>query len=60
MLFTHLYPMQGEKLETWFVSEACREYFGVESTVCLSGNKFTKKSTYWEDELTAKYVFFLK
>ena len=43
MLFTHLYAMQGEKLETWFVSEACREYFGVESTVCLSANKFTKK-----------------
>ena len=42
MLFTHLYLMQGEKIEAWFVSQASREYFGVESTAFLSANKFTK------------------
>ena len=45
MLFTYLYIMQGEKIETWFVLQASREYFGVESTAFLSANKFTKKST---------------
>ena len=48
VLFTHLYLMQGEKIETWFASQASRECFGVESTAVLSANKFTKK---W-DELT--------
>ena len=47
MLFTHLYLMQGEKIEAWFVSQARREYFGVESTAYLSANKFTKKPTHW-------------
>ena len=58
MLSTHLYLMQGEKIETWFVSQARRKYFGVESTAYLPANKFTQKSTHWQDELTAKYVFF--
>ena len=40
--------MQGEKIETWFASQASRECFGVESTAVRSANKFTKK---W-DELT--------
>ena len=31
MLFTPLYLTQGEKIEAWFVSQARREYFGVES-----------------------------
>ena len=35
MLFTHLYLMQGDKIEVWFVSQARREYFGVESTAYL-------------------------
>ena len=35
--------MQGEKIEAWFVSQARREYFGVESTAYLCTNKFTKK-----------------
>ena len=39
--------MQGEKVEAWFVSQASKEYFGVESTAFLSANKFTKKSTHW-------------
>ena len=34
--------MQGEKIEAWFASPSCREYFGVESTTFLSANKFTK------------------
>ena len=46
LLLTYLYLMQGEKIEAWFVSQASREYFGVESTAFLSANKFTKKSTY--------------
>ena len=48
MLFTHLYLVQGEKVEAWFVSQACRGYFGVESTgtAYLSANKLTKKSTH--------------
>ena len=50
--------MQGEKIEAWFVSQARRKYFGVESTAYLRANKFTQKSTHWQDELTAKYVFF--
>ena len=32
MLFTHLYLMQGEKIEAWFVCQARRQYFGKEST----------------------------
>ena len=48
--------MHGEKLKAWFVSPSSREYFGVKSTAFLSANKFTKKSTDWSDELTAKYV----
>ena len=47
MLFTYLYLMQGERIEAWFVSQAHREYFGVESTAYLSANKFTKKPTHW-------------
>ena len=39
--------MHGEKIEAWFVSQATREYFGVESTDFLSANKFTKQSTHW-------------
>ena len=49
--------MQGEKIEGWFVSQASREYFGVESTAFLSANKFTKKSTHLSDEVTVKYAF---
>ena len=50
--------MQGEKIEAWFVSQASREYFGVESTAFLSAYKFIKKFTHPYDELTAiKYVF---
>ena len=45
-MFTHLYLMQGERIEAWFVSQACREYFGVESTAYLSANKFIKKSAH--------------
>ena len=59
MLFTHLYLMYGEKIEAWFISQTRREYFVVESTAFLSANKFTKKSTQFKDELTAKYVFFI-
>ena len=43
MSFIHLYLMQGEKIEAWFVSQARREYFDVESTAYLSANKFTQK-----------------
>ena len=43
MLFTHLYIMQEEIIEAWFVSQASRVYFGVESTAFLSANKFKKK-----------------
>ena len=42
IMFTHLYLMQGEKIEVWFVSPSSREYFGVETTAFLSVNKFTK------------------
>ena len=42
MLFTHMFLMQGEKIEAWFVFPASREYFGVESTTFLSARKFTK------------------
>ena len=34
-----------KSLKAWFVSQASREYFGVESTAFLSANKLTKKST---------------
>ena len=37
MLFAHLYLIQEEKVEAWFVSPASREYFGVESTAFVSG-----------------------
>ena len=47
MMFTHLYLIQGEKVEAWFVSQARREYFGAESTAYLYANKFTKKCTHW-------------
>ena len=46
MLFTHFYLMQGEKIEAWFVSQAYRKYFGVETTAFLSATTFTKKSTH--------------
>ena len=36
MLFTHFYLTQGQKIETWFVSPASKEYFDVEPTICLS------------------------
>ena len=42
IMFTHLYLMQGEKIEVWFVSPSSREYFGVETTAFLSVSKFTK------------------
>ena len=45
-LFTHFYLMQGEKIEAWFVSQANRKYFGVETTAFLSATTFTKKSTH--------------
>ena len=35
--------MLGEKIETWFLSQASREYFDVEFTVFLSVSKFSKK-----------------
>ena len=42
VMFTHLYLMQVEKIEAWFLSPTSREYFGVESTAFLSVKKFTK------------------
>ena len=57
-MFTHLYLMQGEKIEAWFVSPASREYFGVESTAFLSASKFSNK-IYPLVRWTAKYVFFI-
>ena len=36
--------MQGEKIEALFVSQASREYFGVESTAFLSATKFSNKN----------------
>ena len=42
ILFTHLYFMQGEKLEDWFVSSSSREYFSVQPTASLFANKLTK------------------
>ena len=42
IMFTHLYLMQEEKVEAWFVSTSSRKHFGVESTAFLSANKFTK------------------
>ena len=58
MLFTHLYLMQGEKIEAWFVSQASREYFGVESTAFLSANKFSKKIyPLLKDELLNMFFF---
>ena len=47
MLFTQFYLMQGEKIEAWFLSQANRKYFGVETTAFLSATTFTKKSTHW-------------
>ena len=38
MLFTHLYFMLGEKIETWSLSPANIEYFGVEWTAFLSAS----------------------
>ena len=38
MSFTHLYLMQGERIEAWFVSQARREYFDVES-ICQQIHK---------------------
>ena len=38
MIFTHSHLTQGQKLKTWFVSLASREYFGVEPTTFLSTN----------------------
>ena len=50
--------MQGEKIETWFVSPASREYFGVESTAFLSASKFSKKIyPLLKDELLNIYFF---
>ena len=46
-------------MESWFVSPASREYFGVESTTFLSVNKFTKKTYPLLQRLTVKYVFFI-
>ena len=39
IMFTHLYLMQGDKIDPRFVSPSSREYFGVESTAFLSTNK---------------------
>ena len=50
--------MQGEKIEAWFVFQARRQYFGKESTAYQLPTNSQKKSTHWQDELTAKYVFF--
>ena len=47
MLFTHLYLMEGENIVAWSVSQASKEYFGVEPTGFLSASKFTKTSTHW-------------
>ena len=52
--------MQGGKTEAWFVSQASRERFRVKSTAFQSAKKFKKKSVHWQDELTARYVFFHK
>ena len=49
MLFTHFYLTQGQRLETWFVSLASREYFGVEPTTFLSTN--WQKRIHWYNEL---------
>ena len=38
MISTHFYLTEGQKLETWFVLPASREYFGVESITFLSTN----------------------
>ena len=38
MLFTHSYLIYKQKLETWFVSPASREYFGVEPATFLPAN----------------------
>ena len=54
MLFAHLFLMQGEKTEVWFISPASREYFCVESTAFLSAKKLKKKKTttsHWRDEV---------
>ena len=45
MLFPHLYIIQEEEIEAWFVTPASTEYFSVESTAFYSAYKFTKKST---------------
>ena len=60
MLFIHLYLMQGQKIEAWFVSQASREYFDVQPAAFLSANNFIKKSTHCKDELAAKNFFFHK
>ena len=36
MLFTNFYLMQEKKIETWFVSPASTEYFGIKSTAPVS------------------------
>ena len=41
-MFTHLYLMQGERIEAWFVFPSSREYFRVEFLAFLSATKFTK------------------
>ena len=41
IMFTHLYLMQGEKIDAWFVSPSTIEYFGVKSTASLPTNKFS-------------------
>ena len=38
MVFTHIYLMQGKKLESLFVSPAIKEYFGFEPAKFLSTN----------------------
>ena len=45
-------------METWFLSPASREYFGVESKAFLFVSKFSKK-IYPLLRWTAKYVFFI-
>ena len=47
--------MQGEKIEAWSVSQASREYFGVEYTgkAYLLPTNSQKKTTHWQNELSA-------
>ena len=54
MAFTHFYLTQRQKLETWFVLAARREYFGDEPKTFLSTNWQKKYSLV---QRTTKNVF---